>query len=50
MSNIPIFINLRLEVELYLKTKLRYVNVKKWYANFDGPVCKTLPTYQAFTV
>ena len=50
MNHIPTSIKLWLEVELYLKTKLRYVNVNKWYAKIDGPVCKALPAYQAFTV
>ena len=49
ISQIPPYINLWLEVGLYLKNTLRYINVNKLYRKIGDPVCKSLSAYHAFT-
>ena len=49
ITQIPPYINLWLEVGLYLKNTLRYINMNKLYRKIGDPVCKSLSAYHAFT-
>ena len=49
ISQIPPYTNLWLEVGLYSKNTLRYINVNKLYGKIGDSVCKSLPAYHAFT-
>ena len=50
ISQIPPYIHLWLEVVLYSKNTLRYINIIKLYGKTGDPVCKSLPVYHAFPV
>ena len=53
ISQIPAYTiyhhNLGLEVRLYSKNTLRYINANKLYGKIGDPLCKSLPAYHAFT-
>ena len=49
ISQIPLYIILCVEVGLYSKNALRYINVNKLYGKIGDPVCKFLPAYHALT-
>ena len=49
IRQVPLFINLWLEVGLYSKNTPQYINVKKLHGKIGDPVCKSLPAYHAFT-
>ena len=48
LEHIPQYINLWLEVGLYTRNSLRYIEVRKLFNKLGKDLCRALPTFHVF--
>ena len=49
LEHIPVSVNVWLEVGLYAKNSLRYIDVRKLFNKLGKDLCRALPAFHAFT-